>query len=42
MKNELKNITDNLEQIISKIDHQLGSDELSDIKYQLDMLRKLV
>jgi hypothetical protein len=30
-----------LENIISNLDHVLGSDELSDLQYHLDMIKKL-
>ena len=32
---------ESLENIISNLDHILGSDELSDIKYHLDMIKTL-
>lgn len=30
-----------LENIINNLDHILGSDELSDLQYHLDMIKKL-
>lgn len=41
MKNQILQQIKNLENIIKRIEHSIGNDELSDLQYHLEMIKQI-